>query len=151
MVKSDPAAPTIGVILCDHGSRRPDADLAMRAFGRAYEQRGWFAIVEIAHMELEEPSIDEAFDRCVARGADVVVIAPLFFWPGKHWTSDIPELAADAASRHSSVPYLVAGPVGTHPLLADLVQARVEQCLAHADGGPACEVCEGADLCRFRR
>jgi sirohydrochlorin ferrochelatase len=121
----------------------------MQEFTRAFEARRWFDIVELAHMELAEPSIETAFDACVRRGATAVVISPLFFWPGNHWTQDIPNLAAAAAARHPGVRYLVAGPIGTNPLLADLLRSRIEECTSHAAGGPPCSTCKGTDLCRF--
>jgi sirohydrochlorin ferrochelatase len=59
------------------------ARLFAQRFASTYE------IVEPAHMELTEPSIATAYDRCVGRGATRVVVCPFFLGPGKHWTSDI--------------------------------------------------------------
>jgi len=102
-------------------------------------------------MELAEPSIATAFDACVAAGATTVVIAPYFLWPGAHWDHDIPSLAAEASRGHEGVRYLVAAPLGPHPLLADIVQQRIDHCLAHVAGdGPECEVCQGTGQCRLR-
>lgn len=112
---------------------------------------GDYDIVEPAHMELAEPSIDAAFDRCVARGAELVVVSPYFLLPGRHWSTDIPQLAEAAASRHPGVRYLVTAPLGLHPLMAQVVTARVEHCLAHVRGeGDECEVCAGTGRCMIR-
>jgi sirohydrochlorin ferrochelatase len=35
-------------------------------------------IVEVAHMEICRPSIDDAVDRCAEAGASHVIIAPYF-------------------------------------------------------------------------
>ena len=35
-------------------------------------------------MELAEPSIEQAFDKCVAQGATFVVVHPYFLAPGRH-------------------------------------------------------------------
>ena len=99
-------------------------------------------------MELSEPSIATAFDRCVQAGAAAVVIAPFFVWPGNHWGEDLPALAAEAASRHPGIHWLVAAPLGAEPLLLEVVNRRVAHCLAHAAGSaPECEVCEGTGRC----
>ena len=74
-----------------------------------------YPIVEAAHMELAEPSIGTAFDRCVAAGAATVVLAPYFLGPGNHWDRDIPALAAEAAARHPGTRWLVSAPLGPHP------------------------------------
>jgi len=124
---------------------------AEQAFVDEWRQRGQFAVVEAAHMELAEPSIRSAFQACVAAGATTVVIAPFFLWPGDHWDRDIPALAAEAASRHPGVRYLVAAPLGPHPLLGDIVEQRVGHCLAHAAGeAPECDLCAGTGRCGLR-
>lgn len=142
----------IGVIVVDHGSRRAASNEMLEELTRSsISERLEYDIVEPAHMELAEPSISTAFDRCVDRGATMVVIQPYFLLPGKHWNQDIPELAAEAAGRHPGVSYLVAAPFGVHPLMADVVSARVEYCLAHIRGEvPECEACVGTGTCRMR-
>ena len=42
-------------------------------------------VVELAHMEIAEPSIDVAFTRCVEQGATIVAVSPFFLSPGRHW------------------------------------------------------------------
>lgn len=101
-------------------------------------------------MEIAEPSIATAFARCIAGGARCVVVIPYFLLPGRHWDQDIPRLAAAAAAAHPDVSYLVGAPIGLHPMMADVIQARLDQCLAHAAGeAPACEACAGTDRCRM--
>jgi sirohydrochlorin ferrochelatase len=101
-------------------------------------------------MELAEPSVGTAFDACVSAGATTVVVAPYFLWPGNHWDRDIPALAAEAGRRHPGVRYLVAAPLGPHPLLGDIVEERIDHCLAHAAGrAPECDVCAGTGRCRL--
>lgn len=77
-------------------------------------------------MELAEPSLAVAFDRCVARGAQLVIVHPFFLLPGKHWTDDIPALTAAAAQRHPGIPYRITEPVGLHPLMAEIMRQCVE-------------------------
>jgi sirohydrochlorin ferrochelatase len=140
----------VGLVVVDHGSRRTEANRRHEEFVRTWRDRP-HRIVEPAHMELAEPSVATAFDACVEAGATTVVIAPYFLWPGTHWERDIPALAADASARHPGVPYLVAGPLGPHPLMARVVEERVTRCLAHADGeAPECDLCAGTGLCHLR-
>jgi sirohydrochlorin ferrochelatase len=138
-------ADALGLVVVDHGSSREEANRWHEEFVRGWGPGGGYRVVEPAHMELAEPSIGSAFDACVSAGAETVVIAPYFLWPGRHWSEDIPALAAEAAARHPGVRYLVAAPLGAHPLLRDVVDERVRQCVAHASGrGPVCEMCTGA-------
>ena len=141
---------TVGVVVVDHGSRRAEANALHESFVAGWNATAPFAVVEPAHMELAEPSIGTAFDRCIAAGATTVVVAPYFLWPGNHWSVDIPALVEQAAARHPGIRYLVAAPLGPHPSLLDIVEQRVDHCLAHAEGrGPACDACAGTGGCRM--
>ncbi|MCS7032550.1 MAG: cobalamin biosynthesis protein CbiX [Phycisphaerae bacterium] len=124
----------LGVILVDHGSKLAASNELLeetaRQFAGRYGQQ--FPIVEPAHMELAEPSIATAYARCVARGADRIIVLPFFLGPGRHWTSDIPRLAAAAATQHPHTRHAVAPPLGVDDLILELLARRAAECL---DGG----------------
>ncbi len=144
-----PIDSTLGIIVVDHGSRRTESNRALEAFVERFAAEAPYAIVEPAHMELAEPSIDTAFGRCVERGARQVVLCPFFLLPGKHWTGDLPRLAAQAsAARGGAVPVFVSAPIGGHPWLIPLLTDRIERCRARRRGEVAgCDVCEGEGGC----
>ena len=140
----------LGIVIVDHGSRRDESNRRHEGFVAEWQRDRGLDNVEAAHMELAEPSIATAVDACVAKGATTVVIAPYFLWPGNHWDRDIPALAAEACSRHPGVGHLVVAPLGPHPLLGDIVEQRIEHCLAHVAGrAPECDVCAGTGRCRM--
>jgi len=140
-----------GVIIVDHGSRRAESNDMLLEVVRRFAMDSHYAIIEPAHMELAEPSIATAFDRCVARGAKRVVVMPYFLLPGKHWEQDIPHLAAQAASKHPGVQHVVTAPLGLHPLMNKLIEARVDYCLRHVAGQePECDVCKGLGRCQLK-
>ena len=137
-----------GLVIVDHGSRRDESNRMLEDFVEMFRKLSDYKIVEPAHMELASPSIAEAFNRCVERGARRIVIAPYFLAPGKHWNEDIPQLAAQAAQPHPHIQYMVAAPIGLHPLMCQLITSRIQHCLDHAAGyAPACEVCHGTGQC----
>ncbi len=143
-----PTPDRIGVIVVDHGSRRAESNQMLLDVVQMFQQRSGYSIVEPAHMELAEPSISAAFDRCVARGAEMVVLHPYFLLPGKHWSEDIPALAGQAAEKHPGIPFLVTAPLGLHPLMAEIMQQRIARCLERSQGhSDVCEVCQYADAC----
>jgi sirohydrochlorin ferrochelatase len=140
------------IIIVDHGSRRAVSNAMLEDFVERFAQAMDYPVVEPAHMELAEPSIATAFDRCVARGARSVVICPYFLLPGKHWDEDIPELAAEAAKRHPGVAYMVTAPIGLHPMMQQVIASRIDHCLAHVAGNaPECESCRGTGKCALHR
>jgi sirohydrochlorin ferrochelatase len=141
----------LGIVLVDHGSRREESNALLVDVVRQFAEMSDFDIVEPAHMELAEPSIATAFGRCVDRGATTVVVYPYFLLPGRHWDEDIPRLTAAAARQHSGVRYLVTAPFGLHPLMAQVINERIEHCLAHARGeADECELCAGTGRCQLR-
>jgi sirohydrochlorin ferrochelatase len=140
----------IGLILVDHGSRRSESNELLHAVVEAYRRHSGSLIVEPAHMELAEPSIATAFSRCVEQGAKLVVVFPYFLGPGRHWSEDIPRLAAAAASPYASrgVQHLVTAPLGLHPLMLTVIEQRVAHCLARVSGAAqACDACTDGGGC----
>lgn len=139
------------VIIVDHGSKRAESNDMLLEVVRRYSEQSPYSIVEPAHMELAEPSIETAFGRCVARGATRVVVMPYFLLPGKHWDRDIPQLAAAAAARHPGVGHVVTAPLGLSPLMNQVIDARISYCIEHVEGRqPECDVCRGMGRCTLR-
>ncbi|PRQ57709.1 putative sirohydrochlorin ferrochelatase [Rosa chinensis] len=112
------------VVIVDHGSRHEFVDM--------FRERTGYAIVEPAHMELAEPSIQDAFNSCVEQGANRVIVIPFFLLPGRHW------------KQHPGLSYMVTAPLGLHPLLVDVMNDRINHCLSHVAGDAIeCVVCVG--------
>ena len=142
----------LGVIVVDHGSRRAESNEALLQVVSEFQKSTSYELVEPAHMELAEPSIEQAFDRLVARGARLVVVHPYFLLPGRHWAQDIPSLAASASARHPGIAHFVTSPLGIHSLMADIMHDRIQHCLSHvADLNESCQLCDEKGRCREQR
>ncbi len=138
----------LGVIVVDHGSRRAASNDMLLEVAAMFQRITGYEIVEPAHMEIAEPSIATAFDRCVERGARTVVCFPYFLLPGKHWDKDIPALTAAAAAKHPGVQWMVTSPLGIHEGMARIMDDRIRHCLAHAAGkADECPSCAGTGKC----
>lgn len=122
------------VILVDHGSRFPAANAMLDEVAAAYAAASGVAIVEAAHMELAEPSIADAFGRCVARGARRIIVHPYFLSPGRHSTSDIPALTAEAAASHPGIEWTVTEPLGLDSRMTEVIHRRVVEAAQGAAG-----------------
>ncbi len=119
------------VVLVDHGSREPAANEVLGRVAEALRARLPDRDVRVAHMELAEPTLDDAIEACVAAGAEEVVVHPYFLGPGRHCRRDIPRLVDEAARRHPGLAVRVSEPLGLHEGLVEAVLARVREC----DGG----------------
>ncbi len=148
---------TTAIIIVDHGSRRAESNEALHQATERFASSSEYKIVEPAHMELAEPSISTAFDRCIQRGAKRVIIFPYFLSPGRHWSEDIPALVAKSAEKHPGVEWLVTAPFGLHSDMNRIINDRIERCLQNASAkingraAPGCDICEGSDRCQFER
>ena len=144
-------AATTGIVIVDHGSRRAESNAMLERFVEQFARTSGYPIVEPAHMELAEPSIATAFDRCVAHGAERVVVTPYFLLPGKHWSTDIPQLTHAAAANHPGIAYMVTAPIGLHPGMVSVIDSTIQHCLSHVAGeAPECESCRGTGRCVMR-
>src|SRR4051812_13063006 len=130
------------IIIVDHGSRLPQSNEMLEEIAWLFSKRfsEKYDVVEPAHMELAEPSIGTAYFNCVQRGADRIIVAPLFLGPGKHWSYDIPRLTREAAANFPQTRYHVAQTLGIDDLLLDLLDKRVSWCVGC---DLTCDVCRG--------
>lgn len=119
-----------GIILVDHGSTFDDANDMLLEVVRTFREASGIGIVEPAHMELAEPTIAQAFARCVEQGAKHVVVHPYFLSPGRHSTSDIPRIAAEAAAMHPGIEVTVTEPLGVDAQISEVILRRIQEALA---------------------
>jgi sirohydrochlorin ferrochelatase len=104
-----------------HGSRDPAAlATALRLLDQVRAQRPGLD-VRLAHLDLNEPRLDEVLGDLPRSGRSEVVLVPLLLGRGFHVRVDIPEQLA----RHPHLDVAVAAPLGPHPLLAEALQVRL--------------------------
>jgi len=113
------------LIIVDHGSTVEEANDMLAEVARLVESaESGFDIVKYCHMELAEPTIEQAFDACVSEGAGSVVVHPYFLSPGRHSTRDIPAMVEEAARKHPGVVYRVTEPLGIHGKIIEVILER---------------------------
>ncbi len=114
------------LILVDHGSTVQEANSMLVEVANMVRQSNncRFDIVSYAHMELAEPTISQAFDACIAEGAEEVIVHPYLLVHGRHSTQDIPSMVENAAKKYPHVSYHVTEPLGIHPKIIDVVLER---------------------------
>ena len=130
------------IIIVDHGSRLAESNRMLEELAALFANRfkQSYDVVEPAHMELAEPSIATAYARCAARGAKRIIVLPFFLGPGRHWTQDIPRLAAEAAQKSPGTRYHIAQTLGIDDLILELLDKRATWCVDH---DLSCENCAG--------
>ena len=114
----------IGLLLVDHGSRFQEANDMLAEVAAMVRRLSGRDCIHHAHMELAEPTIPQGFETCVSEGATAVVVHPYFLSPGRHSTSDIPRMVAEAAQKFPGVAYCVTDPLGLHQKICEVVLER---------------------------
>jgi sirohydrochlorin ferrochelatase len=114
------------LIIVDHGSKLNEANEMLIDIAERIKKKNnsEFEIITYSHMELAEPTISQAFDDCVSKGADHIVVHPYFLAPGRHSTQDIPRMVKEAAAKHPGVSYKVTEPLGIHDKIIEAILER---------------------------
>lgn len=113
-------------LLIAHGSRRPEANDELVQLAGQVRARRPEAIVEVAYLELAEPTIAAAAERCVRQGAAEVRLLPYFLSPGVHVTRDLEECRSRLATEFAPVKFVLCPPLGDHSLILDVVLDRLQ-------------------------
>lgn len=77
-------------------------------------------------MEMGEPTISQAYARCVEQGATHILCHPYFLSTGKHVSEDIPSLMLAASAAYPDVTYSITPPIGDHEEIIQLVAKTID-------------------------
>ena len=116
-----------GVLVVGHGSRREEANADVREASRLVGERGGFALVEAAFLEIAHPDIAAGFARLVERGARHITVHPYFLSPGRHTRGDLPVEVRAAAAQHPFVSYRITEPLSAHRLVIAASVGRIRE------------------------
>ena len=125
-------APTL--LLIAHGSRRKASNEEVIALANRMRQSRppHIADVQVAFLELAEPSIPDALADCVSMGAREILVFPYFLAAGTHVTVDIPEEIATFKNKHPHIQVTITPHLGASPQLAEAIleMASIRQPMA---------------------
>lgn len=124
-------ASNTALILIDHGSRRNEANTMLVEMAHLVQSQAHshYLCVEVAHMELAEPTLEQAFARCVQAGATRVVVSLFFLSPGRHSRSDIPQMLERLQQQYPQIECVITQPLGVANELSALILRRAREAL----------------------
>jgi sirohydrochlorin ferrochelatase len=120
--------PATALLLIAHGSRRAEANADLEHLAGVMRERDEFSFVLPSYLELCDPGIVSGGELCVAAGARRVILLPYFLSAGVHVVEDLTAARSELAKRHPDVEFVLAEPLGRHPLLAEVVAERARTC-----------------------
>ncbi|NLD56655.1 MAG: sirohydrochlorin nickelochelatase [Methanomicrobiales archaeon] len=128
-----------GMLLVGHGSKLPYNQELVEKTAALIKEKNADYIVKCGFMNMNQPSIKDSLDAFRKESIDVLVVVPLFLAKGIHIEKDIPgEIGLPEGVRKGtftlngrSIPLLYADPIGSDPLLADLMVKNATAALEH--------------------
>lgn len=107
------------VILFSHGSLLCGAGEALQKHAARLRARKIAPIVEVGYLNYSEPLFMETVTKCVAMGADRIVVTPYFLVPGYFVKVDLPKAVKAAQEAFPELPFVIAEALGFDERLAD--------------------------------
>jgi sirohydrochlorin cobalto/nickelchelatase len=126
-----------GMLLVGHGSTMPyNQELVEKTASMIKVQSKDF-IVKCGFMNMNKPTIKESLDEFRREPIDALVVVPLFLAKGVHIEKDIPgEIGLPEGTKTGTftlngktIPLVYADPIGSDPLLADLMVKNATKAL----------------------
>jgi sirohydrochlorin ferrochelatase len=126
-----------GILLVGHGSKLPYNKELVLETGALIARKYPHFIVKCGFMNMNNPTISETLEEFRNEPIDVLVVVPLFLAKGVHILKDIPailglpdgKIQGEFALNGKMIPLLYADPIGSDPLLADLMVKNAERVL----------------------
>ncbi len=113
------------LIAVAHGSRDPRSGAAIHGAVDVLRRRRPDLDVRVAFLDLTEPGVGLVVDAVVDAGHTRIVCVPLLLGKAFHAKVDLPELLADARTRHAHASIVQADVLGDDNLLIEAVRDRI--------------------------
>jgi sirohydrochlorin ferrochelatase len=126
-----------GLLLVGHGSKKPYNKQLIEETARTIAEKDDSFLVKSGFMSINEPTVQEQLDSFKDEDIDALVVVPLFLAKGIHILKDIPAILGLEEGSYSGtfqlngseVPLLYAQPIGSDPLLAELMLKNAYQAI----------------------
>jgi sirohydrochlorin cobaltochelatase len=118
----------VGIVMFAHGARDPRWAEPFLRIAEQVRATAPGTPVELAYLDFMTPDLREAIHRLVARGVSRIRVVPLFFGPGGHLRTDVPNLIAEETAAHPRLVIELAPAAGEDP---GVVAAIAAYCVRH--------------------
>ncbi len=111
------------LLLVAHGSRKQSSNEEVETLSLKIKQllTSEFEIAECGFLELAQPLIPEAIDRCVALGATEIIVVPYFLSAGRHVVQDVPEEVEKGQKNNPDTLIRISNYLGARDEIANLL------------------------------
>ncbi|KDE54696.1 sirohydrochlorin nickelochelatase [Methanoculleus sp. MH98A] len=127
-----------GMLLVGHGSKLPHNKELIETTAKLITEKTDDYIVKPGFMSLNTPTVEEQLEAFRSEDIEMLVVVPLFLAKGIHINKDIPEILGLPEGQRrgtfklngKTVPLVYANPIGSDPLLAELMLKNASEAIA---------------------
>ncbi|MDL4843037.1 sirohydrochlorin chelatase [Aquibacillus rhizosphaerae] len=113
------------IIYVGHGSSVEERNEQFIQFTNQIIKQVRCLIQEPAFLELATPTITNAIDTCVEKGATEITVVPILLLPGIHVSEDIPLEISKGKKQHPELIINYAKPLGSDGVIVEMIRNRV--------------------------
>jgi sirohydrochlorin cobaltochelatase len=121
---------TQAILLVGHGTRNPTGQQQFVRLAEHLRTAVAPLPLEIAYIELQTPTIEEALLRMHREGTQKITLSPALLFAAGHAKQDIPEGVARAVQIAPDIDVAYAEPLGCHEALLELAAIKFQNSLA---------------------
>ncbi|WP_194896897.1 sirohydrochlorin chelatase [Catenulispora pinisilvae] len=127
------------LLIVGHGTRDAEGAQDFRAFVQRVARRAPQAVAAVdgGFIELSAPAVGEAVTRLVQAGHPRVAAVPLVLVAAGHAKGDIPGSLNRERLRHPGLSFAYGRPLGVHPTILSLLEARLNTVLPQEERADA--------------
>ncbi|MGZ5115203.1 MAG: sirohydrochlorin chelatase [Burkholderiales bacterium] len=115
------------LVLFAHGSRDPDWAAPFREIQTRVRSQKPEVEVELAFLELMQPSLPDTVERLVSSGNRQITVAPLFMAQGAHLKRDLSKLIAQLRETHAGIAFRLLPAAGEAERVIEAVSTWLEE------------------------
>jgi sirohydrochlorin ferrochelatase len=115
-----------------HGSRDPRSAQTIKALVDEVRAMRPDLRIEPAFLDLAKPSFGTVVDKLVRAGYDEIVVVPLLLTEAHHAKVDVPEVIAEATTRHEGLKIRATRVLGLETVFLEVLDRRLRAALKDA-------------------
>lgn len=127
-----------GMLLVGHGSKLPYNKELVETTAEFIAEKTDEFVVKPGFMSINTPTVEDQLEAFRKEDIDLLVVVPLFLARGVHINHDIPEILGLPEGARTgtfemngkTVPLVYADPIGSDPLLAELMLKNASAAIA---------------------
>lgn len=113
------------VVYIGHGNRSPVGRQMYLEFIQNTMEAVQAPITEYCFYERAEPTLTEAIDSCIQKGATSIEVVPVLLLPGKQTSEEMPKDINTFKEKYPEVHFILKNPIGVNPIMFELVLERL--------------------------